>query len=291
MATQAEVRLFGDDVAQLEAVAEMAFDEIARVEQLLSRFDATSELSRINREAVGGACLVGFELLQILSDCRAWWLRTKGAFDIASGSRDESGAPLTLDAVELDVERRRVSFRACGVRLDLGAYGKGYALDCVTKLMREQRVTSALLDLGTSSLVAIGAPPDVPAWTIELRDRGEIPNPPETLSLCDAALSTSAVRHSSREHATASDLLDPNTGQPLKTSATCTVIAPTASAAEALSTAFVVMGRDRADALQAEWQNPSWRAIWCEEARPVVDLQAVTQPGAVPAVDLSTVDR
>ncbi len=271
MATQAEVRLFGDDVAQLDAVAEMAFDEIARVEQLLSRFDATSELSRINREAAGGACLVDFELLQILSDCRAWWLRTKGAFDIASGSRDESGAPLALDAVDLDVERRWVSFRASGVRLDLGAYGKGYALDCVTKLMREQGVTSALLDLGTSSLVAISSPPDAPAWTIELRDRGEIPSLLETLTLRDAAISTSAVWQWSRDHAIASDLLDPNTGQPLKSSATCTVIAPTAAAAEALSTAFVVMGRDRANAILAKWQNSSWRAIWREEACPAVE--------------------
>ena len=275
MATQAEVRLFGDDVAQLDAVAEMAFDEIARVEQLLSRFDATSELSRINRDAAGGACLVDFELLQILSDCRAWWLLTEGAFDIASGSRDESGAPLTLDAVELDVERRLVSFRASGVRLDLGAYGKGYALDCVAKLMRNQGVTSALLDLGTSSLVAIGAPLDAPAWTIDLQNRSEISSPFETLTLCDAALSTSAVWHSPRDHAITSDLLDPNTGQPLKTTATCTVIAPTATTAEALSTAFVVMGRDRADALLAKWQNPSWRAIWCEEACPVVDSQTV----------------
>ena len=270
MATQAEVHLFGDDVAQLDAIAGMAFDEIARVEQLLSRFDPTSELSRINREAAGGACLVDFELLQILCDCRAWWLRTEGAFDIASGSRDESGAPLTLDAVELDVERRLVSFRACGVRLDLGAYGKGYALDCVAKLMRDQGVTSALLDLGTSSLVAMGAPPDASAWTIELQDRSEIPGPFEMLTLCDAALSTSAVWHSPRDLDVTSDLLDPHTCQPLKTSATCTVIAPTASAAEALSTAFVVMGRDRANALLAKWQNSSWRAIWCGEACPAV---------------------
>ena len=262
MATQAEVRLFGDDVAQLDAIAGMAFDEIARVEQLLSRFDPTSELSRINREAAGGACLVDFELLQILCDCRAWWLRTEGAFDIASGSRDESGAPLTLDAVELDVERRRVSFRACGVRLDLGAYGKGYALDCAAKLMRDQGVTSALLDLGTSSLVAMGAPPEAPAWTIELQDRSEIPSPLETLALCDAALSTSTVWHSPRDPDVASDLLDPHTGQPLKAMTSCTVTAPTASAAEALSTAFVVLGRTRADSLLAEWLNPSWHAIW-----------------------------
>ncbi len=262
MATQAEVRLFGEDASQLNAVAEMAFDEIARVEQLLSRFDATSELSRINREAAGGGCLVDFELLQILSDCRAWWLRTEGAFDIASGSRDESGAPLTLDAVELDVERRLVSFRASGVRLDLGAYGKGYALDCVANLMREQGIVSALLDLGTSSLVALGAPPDAPAWTIELQDQGAIPSPLETLTLCDAALSTSSVWHSPRDHAIASDLLDPQTGHPLRMSASCTVIAPTASAAEALSTAFVVIGRNRANSLLAEWGNSSWRAIW-----------------------------
>ena len=264
MASSAEILLFGDDPEQLDAVAEMALAEIARVEQLLSRFDPTSELSRLNREAARSGCLVDFEMLQILLDCRAWWLRTDGAFDIAAGSRDEHGGPLTFEAVELDASQRRLSFRSSGVRLDLGAYGKGYALDCAARLIRQQDVTSALLNLGTSSVLAIGSPPDAEAWPIGLRDPDDATREFQQLPLANAALSTSATKHSSPNATAVSDLLDPRSGEPLLSHAACTVVAPTASTAEALSTAFVVLGRDRADKLLEEWNDSSLRAIWTQ---------------------------
>ena len=262
MASSAEILLCGDDPEQLDSVAESAFAELARIEQLLSRFDPTSELSRINREAACGECLVDFEVLRILLDCQAWWLRTERAFDITAGSRDESGAPRTYDAVRLDASQRRISFQSPGVRLDLGAYGKGYGLDRMARLICQQGITSALLHLGTSSVVAIGSPPDADGWRIGLRDPDDAMCESQQLTLSNAALSTSATRHSSRETTAISDLFDPRSGQPLATPASCTVIAPTASAAEALSTAFVVLGRDRTDKLLAEWNDASLRAMW-----------------------------
>ena len=264
MASAAEIVLCGDDTEHLDAVADMAFAELARVEQLLSRFDATSELSRINREAACGGCLVDFELLQILIDCRSWWLRTDGAFDIVAGSRGENGVPLKFDAMDLDVSQRRISFQSPGVRLDLGAYGKGYALDRAAILIRQQGVTSALLHLGTSSVLAIGSPPEADGWSIGLRDLDDATRESRQVLLASAALSTSATRHSSHDAATVSDLLDPRSGQPLTTPAACTVVAPTASIAEALSTAFVVLGRDRSDKLLSEWNDSSLQAVWTQ---------------------------
>ena len=262
MASSAEIVLCGDDSEQLDAVAEMAFAEIARVEQLLSRFEPTSELSRINREATSGGCLVDFEMLQILLDCRGWWLRTEGAFDITAGSRDENMLPPTFDSVALDVSQRRLSFRSPGVRLDLGAYGKGYALDCAARLIRQQGVASALLHLGTSSVLALSSPPGAEAWRIGLRDPDNPTRELHQVLLTNAALSTSATRHASRDASVVSDLLDPQSGQPLLASSACTVVAPTASTAEALSTAFVVLGRDHTDKLLEEWNDSSLRAIW-----------------------------
>lgn len=256
MASTAELLLFGNDLEHLNAVAEAAFDEIARVEQLLSRFDATSELSRINREAAHGGCLVDFELLQILSECRTWWQRTDGAFDITVGSRDESGRPLDQNAITLDVEHRRIAFQSDGVLLDLGGYGKGYALDCAARLIRSHGVTSGLLHLGTSSVLAIGSPPEAASWRIGLID------PTRSVFLVDAAVSTSATR-SNESHANApSDLIDPRSGQPLSIFSACTITAPTASMAEAISTAFVVLGPDRSNQFLKEWNETSLNAIW-----------------------------
>ena len=81
----------------------------------------------------------------------------------------------------------------------------------------------------------------------------------QQVPLTNAELSTSATRHSSRETTAMSDLLDPRSGLPLLTPTACTVVAPTAATAEALSTAFVVLGRDRSDKLLGEWNDPSLR--------------------------------
>lgn len=264
MASSAEMLLFGHDPEQIDAVAEMALSEIARVEHLLSRFDPTSELSRINRESAFGDCLIDFEMLRILLDCELWWQRTDGAFDITAGSRDEAELPLTFADVRLDALHRRITFSTAGVRLDLGAYGKGYAIDCAARVIRQQGITSALLHLGTSSVIAIGSPVDADAWPIGLRHPDDSTREAQQILLFDAALSTSATNHSSSGLAHVSDLLDPRTGRPLLVRAACTVIAPTASTAEALSTAFVVLGRDRSDKLLGEWKDLSLKAIWTE---------------------------
>jgi FAD:protein FMN transferase len=262
MGTRAEVQLFGNDVEHLRALAAMAFAEIDRVEQLLSRFDPTSELSRINREAAAGECLIDFEMLEILSECRAWWLRTDGAFDIAAGSRDERAVPLTFDVVDLHVDQRTIRFRIPGARLDLGGYGKGYALDCVARLMLAHGVQSALLDLGSSSFVAIGSPPESTGWRIVLPDEASSLDKQRVLELCDAAMSTSSTWHCQQQQDAPSDLIEPRTGQPINASRSCTVIATKAAVAEAISTAFVVVGRDRALDLLSAWQDDSVKVIW-----------------------------
>jgi len=84
MATQFETLLVGDDEEHLAAVAEAMLDEVSRIERLLSRFDAASEISRINREAAGGEVLVDREVFAILQLCERYWQQTDGYFDVAA---------------------------------------------------------------------------------------------------------------------------------------------------------------------------------------------------------------
>lgn len=234
---------------------------MARVEALLSRFDAASEISRINRTAALAPVTVDREVWDILADCRRWWEETDGAFDIAAGSRAAlDGQPLTFADVELDDDRRSVFFTSVGVRLDLGGYGKGYALDCAGRLLADYGVDSACLHAGGSSVVAVGTPPEENGWRIGVRDPLSDDREVAQVLLCDRGLSTSAVL---RPSDSTSDILEPHSGQPLERAASCSVIASSGALAEVFSTAFLVMGESDAWHAFTTGRFPVDDLIWC----------------------------
>ncbi len=242
MATRFEVWLVGDDGEHLDAVATAALDEVSRLEQLLSRFDARSEISRINRNAHREAVLVDYEVLGILQSCLEWSKATGGHFDIAA----RPGVLSNMNDVSLDAASRTIRLLRPDVRLDLGGYGKGYALDCTADVLRANGVTRALLHGGTSSVLALGSDADGQPWTVGLRGPagGEAAGVVlEQVTLVDRAISTSSVFAAVGQ---ASDIVDPHSGNRLTDPASCTVIALSAATAEVLSTALLSMGRQRA---------------------------------------------
>ncbi len=242
MATRFEVWLIGEDVEHLEAVASAALDEVQRVERLLSRFDPRSEISRINRHAVGEPVLIDVEVTGLLHSCLDWCVKTQGYFDVTA----RAGGDASSRDVELDAARRTVRLLRSDVRLDLGGLGKGYALDCVAELLREHAVTGAMVHGGTSSVLTHGTDVGGRRWSVGIRSpdiEGAEVRELDVVELGGEALSTSsALAEGQRE----SDIVDPHTGQPIERQASCTVIAPTASESEVLSTALLGMGKHRA---------------------------------------------
>jgi thiamine biosynthesis lipoprotein len=262
MGSMFTVRLVGDDDEHLAAVAEAALDEIERVERLLSWRDPRSECSRIHREAATGPVLVDFEMAAILQTCDEARRATEGYFDVvASSESDISNLKLQIDAVH-----RLVHFTDPRVRLDFGAFGKGYALDRAADELRRFGATRALLDGGTSSVLALGAGPDGSPWRVGLRnpfdaDGREL----RQLRLTDAALSCSGVFDGA---AATSDVVDPHTGRPLTDAAACAVVANSAATAEILSTALLCMGKERATAYiettANAWLDATSAVVWIE---------------------------
>lgn len=262
MGSMFTVRLVGDDDEHLAAVAEAALDEIERVERLLSWRDPRSECSRIHREAATGPVLVDVEMAAILQTCDEARRATEGYFDIAT----TSPSAISNLKYEIDVAGRVVHFTAPGVRLDFGAFGKGYALDRAADELRRFDVTRGLLDGGTSSVLALGSGPDGSPWRVGLRDpfvadREEL----RQLRLADAALSCSGVF----DGATAtSDVVDPHTGRSLTDAAACAVVANSAATAEILSTALLCMGKERATAYiettANAWLDATSAVVWIE---------------------------
>ena len=281
MACRFEVLLDADD-APLVPAARVALDAVDAIEAALSYFRGTSELSRVNREAARGPVAVSPELLALLQLCGELQALTGGAFDPTStplsrawGFLAREGRlpePSEIEAaraavgwrhVALDRAARTVRFAREGLELNLGAVGKGWALDRVSAGLRSAGASRALLSAGGSSQRAWGRSP----WEVALTSAGETLG---RLRLRDAALGTSGAgaQHFEANGRRYGHVIDPRTGWPAGEVRSATAIADDAAVADALSTAFLVGGP--AVAARACAERPGTLAILALESEPRV---------------------
>lgn len=265
MATTFEVAIPAGTHPDPVAAATAALDLIDELEDQMTVYREHSEVSRLNASAADGPVAVEPGLFDLLARCSVWTQETEGAFDVATGAlvrvwgfhRRAGRVPPPRERVEalgrsgfrhviLDAERRTVKFRRSGLEINLGAVGKGYALDRAARLLRDEwGVCSALLHGGRSSVFGLGCPPGDPrGWPVRLRHPDR---PDESLGIVylrDQGLGTSAATYQFFEYhgRKLGHLLDPRTGWPAAGTASASVVAPTAAEADALSTAAFVLG-------------------------------------------------
>ena len=262
MATRFEIVLHGGDPSALRAAGEEALDEIDRLEAQLSLYRPGSELARLNAQAHERAVRVTPGLFRLLEQSRALSLRTQGAFDITiaplvrcwgfmggpgalpeESAVAEARALVGIHLLELDAENLTVRFTRPGVMLDLGAIGKGYAVDRAAELLREAGVTSALIHGGTSTALAIGRLPDGACWKIAVTSPSNEPaaQPVAVVELEDESLSVSAVwgRAFQAGGKNYGHIIDPRTGRPAEHARLSAVVLRSATETDALSTALL----------------------------------------------------
>src|SRR5437868_13758600 len=164
MGTTFTIHLYAPDRKLAAADFDAAFEEIERIEETLSNYRPTSEISRINRLAAKEAVTTDPEVFRFLQTSTNYSQRTDGAFDITVGplmrawgffrtnghyptatELSHARASIGWAKVRLDPAERSVRFLAPGMELDPGGIGKGYAVDQVVGILREAGVTSALI--------------------------------------------------------------------------------------------------------------------------------------------------
>jgi thiamine biosynthesis lipoprotein len=266
MGTMFDIVVYHGSRGEAERAIDRALDEIVRLDHVLSHFNPDSNLSRLVRDGGRGFVRVDPHLFAVLEESLEMSRRSGGRFDVTIGpllrawneARDERRRPSSAEISEArrcvgfeKIETRgpdRVRLRSDCVEIDFGGIGKGYAVDRAMQILSASGITRAVVNAGSSSIAASGAPPGRAGWPVTL---GADASGGKTIMLEHASISTSRQN---------GEILDPSTRMPAEHANTVTVVAPTATASDALSTTLVMLPIDDGRKLVAEYAGVS--AFW-----------------------------
>lgn len=263
MSLPVKLVLYAPDEAVANRAAEAAYRRVLQLNDILSDYDAESELLQLVATAgQGKAVPVSDELWRVLVHAQAMAQRTDGAFDVTINpvvrlwrrARREKRlpAPEKIEAarqlvdyrnLRLDPAHKTVELVKKGMRLDLGGVAKGFICDEVLATLRALGIHRAMIVAGGD--IGLGdSPPGKPGWTIGVGVLEPQGPPTQYLCLARCGVATSGdmfqfVEIGGKRY---SHIVDPHTGMALVDHMTVTVVAPEGITADGLSTAVSVLG-------------------------------------------------
>jgi len=249
--TYNRISIYHNDKIYAEQAAAAAFREIDRLENILSRFTAGSDIWQINHTPANSTIPLNFETCECLSLALQLSKLTQGAFDITLGNLYQlwknSATPAENEIEELrkrtGTEFLQLSKDDCSIttltdeiNIDLGAVGKGYIIDKAADILEEWELPAAMINSGGSSLLALDPPYEKDGWGITCGTN--------RFSLKQGAVSGSGTAEQG-EH-----IINPHTGHPAAHTVRQWAMAPTAAIADALSTAAMIMTDSEKESLR-----------------------------------------
>jgi len=264
MGTRITVELWTEDPAKGGQAIDAVLDEMRHIDETMSTYKSTSEVSRVNAKAADGPMHISKDLFDLLVTAKQYSEITDGAFDITYASvgylydfrkhvhPDDAQIAKALPAVNyqhvlLDPKAQTVRFSQKGVRIDLGGIAKGYSVDRGIQILQGLGFTRAFVGAGGDSRIIgdrFGKP-----WIVGIRDprKGE-GNVIARIPLENAAISTSGdyERFFDEGGVRYHHIIDPHTGHSASKVRSATVIGPSATRTDGLSKTAFVLGPDAA---------------------------------------------
>jgi len=266
MGTVVEITLVGSDDARLNAAAEAAFDEIKRLEGLMSHYKDDSDVAKVNRTAGKEAVTISKETMDVIDASLKVSQITNGTFDITMGvlgkvwhfTKDDKGelTPPSAEEVKkllplidyrqimIDKQNNTVKLAKQGMQINLGGIAKGYIIGKAAEVLKKNGIKKGIVHAGGDMVVFNEK--DSPPWLIGIQTPRNKDKIIGTLKVSHAAIATSGdyerffIKDGTRYH----HIMDPSTGFPANKCRGVTIVAKDSTLADALSTAVFVMGPD-----------------------------------------------
>jgi thiamine biosynthesis lipoprotein len=282
MGSVTSIVAYGEAAGPLQSAISDALHEVRRLDEILSNYKPTSEWSKMNRVAARQRFHASAELFHLLNECVDYSRKSEGAFDISVGPlmkvwgfykgsghlADQATVSAALQFVGfrniiLDPQTQTVRFAKEGVEMDPGGVGKGYAVDRMVKILKEEGVSSALVSAGGSSIYALGAPPGKNGWGIHLMDPRSSSRTVGAVTLRNESLSTSgsSEKFFYAEGKMWSHIMDPRTGYPSQGMLSVSVIAPKTLDSEVWAKPYYILGRQ----WTAQHLGKGFKVFLCED--------------------------
>ena len=264
LGTVVEITVLGEDEDELISAVDAAFDRMGEIEEVADRYTGESEISRMNRTAADGPVPVSNEMIEMLLASETLAAKTEGAFDVTIApildlwgftGEPRLPAPEEIEAllssvchscVVVNAEKKTVYYTDPDLAVDLGGIAKGYAVDEAVKVLRSFSIASGVINAG-GDMAVIGKKGDAP-WRIGIQHPRDSQDLIAVLNIIDRSVVTSGdyERFFFSDGVRYHHIINPNTGYPAREAMSITVVAENTALADALATAYFVMGPEKA---------------------------------------------
>ena len=227
MHTRIDLVMYDSPDRDLKYVAEFIYTKVKELEKIANYFDSQSELSFVNCMAAKTPVIISRELYTIINQALYYNKLTFGYFDVTVHSENHDTE--LCSKIILEDDKSTVHFRHEGIKINLSGFIKGYTLDIIRNLLKEAGISNALVNMGNSSVMAVGNHPKGNGWKIKSENQSE------DVILIDKCFTTSGNNSPERMH-----IINPYSNEYMKGVRYFSAITNTASEGEALSTSLFV---------------------------------------------------
>jgi len=230
MHTRIDLMLCGRPEEECNGMVRLLMNKIRDLEEIGNYFNPSSELSLLNRQACGTPFKASEMLFQAVWESLDYGKQTNGCFDVTIDSPNyDRDMP---QSVRMDIANATITFDRPDIRINLSGFLKGYALEVVRTILERFHLKDALINIGNSSVLALGNHPQTEGWQVGVELNGQML---KEVTLVNECLTTSGNDHAGRKH-----IRSPYTGEYVEGVRGVSVITRLATEGEALSTALLV---------------------------------------------------